>query len=93
MGATQRARAKTLPLSQGPSATTAQVLALAIRIGAPMEEMEALAWGLFALWNGMPRHQSGTHRFHEVMVVAAQYGVPYKDLEYPEGPPQKKSML
>jgi hypothetical protein len=32
----------------------------------------------------MPMHQSGTHRFHEVMAVAAGFGVPYDRLQYPE---------
>jgi hypothetical protein len=71
------ARANNAALSAGPSATTAQVLTLAVAIGATLEEKTALAWGLFAIWNTMPMHQSGTHRFHEVMAVAAGFGVPY----------------
>jgi len=78
------ARANNAALSAGPSATTAQVLTLAVAIGAPLEEKTALAWGLFAIWNTMPMHQSGTHRFHEVMAVAAGFGVPYDRFTYPE---------
>ena len=78
------ARQNNAALSAGPSATTAQVLTLAVAIGGTAEEKIALAWGLFAIWNTMPMHQSGTHRFHEVMAVAAGFGVPYNRLQYPE---------
>jgi hypothetical protein len=78
------ARQNNAALSAGPSATTAQVLTLAVAIGGTAEEKTALAWGLFAIWNTMPMHQSGTHRFHEVMAVAAGFGVPYDRLQYPE---------
>jgi len=78
------ARQNNAALSAGPSATTAQVLTLAVAIGGTADEKIALAWGLFAIWNTMPMHQSGTHRFHEVMAVAAGFGVPYDRLQYPE---------
>ncbi|HET9624796.1 MAG TPA: DUF4157 domain-containing protein [Kofleriaceae bacterium] len=85
----QQARAKQSPLSAGPSATTAQVLTLAVAVQATVDEKTALAWALFGIWNTMPTHMSGTHRFHEVMAVAKGYGVPYNDFEYSE-PPAKK---
>lgn len=78
------ARQNNAALSAGPSATTAQVLTLAVAIGAPADEKTALAWGLFAIWNTMPMHKTGTHRFHEVMAIAAGYGVPYNRFQYPE---------
>lgn len=84
----KEAREAKAPVSAGPSATTAQVLALAVSVGATTEEKEALAWALFALWNIMPLHQSGTHRFHEVMAVAVQYGVSYEAFQYGD-PPNK----
>jgi Domain of unknown function (DUF4157) len=82
------AREASAPLSAGPSATTAQVLALGVSVGASGTELEALAWALFTLWNMMPLHQSGTHRFHEVMDVAAQYGVSYTRFQYSTPPSQ-----
>lgn len=82
----QKARTASVPLSAGPSATTAQVLALAVAVGASDKEMEALAWALFALWNDMPMHKTGTHRFHEVMAVAVGYGVPYDTFQYSDPP-------
>ncbi len=82
------ARTAQAPVSAGPSATTAQVLALSVTVGCSKEEREALAWALFALWNIMPLHKSGTHRFHEVMAVAMLYDVSYEKFQYCE-PPKK----
>ena len=83
----QRARTARAPLSAGASARTAHVLGLAVLVQAPQSEINALAWGMFAMWNVMPRHRTGTHRFHEVMAVAKHYGVPYADFRYPSAPP------
>ena len=84
---TKEARGNDAPLSAGPSATTAQLLALATKVGATKDEKIALAWGIFAFFNqGLNLHQSGTHRFHEVMAVAAGYGVPYTPWQYGEIP-------
>jgi hypothetical protein len=82
----KEAREAQAPVSAGPSATTAQVLALAMSVGADATELESLAWALFTVWNIMPLHQSGTHRFHEVMAVAMQYGVSYEKFQYSEPP-------
>ncbi len=82
----QKAREHQSPLSAGPSATTGQVLTLATAVGATLQEKQALAWALFGIWNKMPTNRSGTHRFHEVMVVAKAYGVPYIDFEYSAHP-------
>jgi hypothetical protein len=86
----EQARTKAMPLSAGPSATTAQVLALATLLGCSVEEKTALAWALFTLWNGMPLNLAGTHRFHEVMDVAVLHGVPYEPFQYGEPPTEKK---
>jgi hypothetical protein len=84
---TKSARKRDIPLSAGPSATTGQLLTLATTIGASTEEKTALAWGIFAFFNqSLMLHESGTHRFHEVMAVAAGYGVPYKKWKYGEVP-------
>jgi hypothetical protein len=90
------ARQANVALSAGPSATTTNVLALARTVAASQDEINGLAWGLFAIWNIMPRHVSGTHRFHEVMGIAQLYNVPYQKFKYPETassadfePPQK----
>lgn len=84
---TEDARDHDMPLSAGPSATTGQVLALADLLQCSLEEKTALAWALFTLWNDMPLNLAGTHRFHEVMDVAALHGVPYERFHYGE-PPQ-----
>jgi hypothetical protein len=86
---TREARDNNAPLSAGPSATTAQLLTLAVKVGASADEKTALAWGIFAFFNkSLHLHKSGTHRFHEVMSVAAGYGVPYEAWAYPEEPPE-----
>lgn len=82
----EEAREHAMPLSAGPSATTAQVLALATLVGCSVDEKTALAWALFALWNDMPLNLAGTHRFHEVMDVAVLHGVPYEKFTYAEPP-------
>ncbi|MFD1158301.1 hypothetical protein [Roseovarius aestuarii] len=85
---TQTARAGNVPLNAGPSATTAQILTLAATVGATGAENEALAWAIFAFFNkSLALNKSGTHRFHEVMDVAANYGVPYVPLAYPAAAP------
>jgi hypothetical protein len=53
----------------------------------------ALAWGLFAFWNKAGNTRLGTYRgnihtFHEVMMIAKHYGVPYTDLCYPDDAPR-----
>jgi Domain of unknown function (DUF4157) len=70
------------PWIQG--AREAQVLS--VTVGCSKEEREALAWALFCLWNIMPLHKSGTHRFHEVMAVAVAYDVSYERFQYSEPP-------
>jgi len=80
------ARQANVALSAGPSATTTNVLALARTVAATQDEINGLAWGLFAIWHIMPRHVSGTHRFHEVMGIAQLYNVPYQQFKYPDAP-------
>lgn len=85
-GWVQEARENKARLSAGPSATTKLVLDLAHKTGADHKEMTAITWGLFVFWNQGKhvRAKSGTHRFHEVFVVAKQYGVDYDGWDLPE---------
>lgn len=85
-GWVREARENKARLSAGPSATTKLVLDLAYKTGANQKEMTAIAWGLFVFWNQGKhvRTKSGTHRFHEVFVVAKQYGVDYNGWDLPE---------
>ncbi|GAA0712474.1 hypothetical protein GCM10009430_02930 [Aquimarina litoralis] len=86
---TKEAREHQVPLSAGPSATTALVMELGRIIGATTAEKEAMAWGLFSFFNQrLNKNVSGTHRFHEVMVVAQAYGVPYTEWVTSELPEQ-----
>jgi hypothetical protein len=87
----EEARQHDMPLSAGPSATTAQVLALSDLLQCSVDEKTALAWALFALWSDMPLNLAGTHRFHEVMDVAVLHGVPYEKFQYGEPPKGKQT--
>lgn len=81
----KEARFHSAPLSAGPSATTAQLMTLCVEIGASAQEKEAMAWGIFSFFNqGLNLNHTGTHRFHEVMDVAKQYGVAYEKWIMPE---------
>jgi hypothetical protein len=56
--------------------------------GATAEEYEALAWGIFAFWNQCyPTSSTWVHRFHEVMDMAANWGVPFEAFAYPRSAP------
>ena len=61
----------------------------AVKLSHLCAEMEAMAWGLFSFFNqGLHMNRSGTHRFHEVMDVASNYGVPYAGMAaYPGAAP------
>ena len=85
---TQEARRRNIPLSAGPSGSTMLAMALGRYILASPRQMEALAWGIFSFFNqGLHLNHSGTHSFHEVMVVAHMYGVPYTQWITPIKPP------
>jgi hypothetical protein len=97
----QDVRAHDEPVGAGPSATTALTLGtiegLANRSLINSIDhssiLEAVAWGLFAFWNSVEHDtlwawKASIHTFHEVMWVAADYGVPYQLHKYPnEIPP------
>lgn len=91
-----QARSSQVPTGAGPSATTMNVMALveavasarAINAETAAVYKEALAWGLFAFWNQTADRLRGEiHTFHEVMTVAARWGVPYAPLAYPDSVP------
>jgi len=52
--------------------------------GGDQDEKTAMAWGIFAFWNqDYFTSYSGVHRFHEVMDMSKNYGVPYTPFAYP----------
>ena len=82
------ARAFKLPVSAGPSMTTARMLEALGVIGASKASKKAMAWAIFGLWNTTYyRSTSGIHTFHEVMDIAKNYGIPYKPGKYPKSAP------
>jgi hypothetical protein len=96
------AREKNFALGAGPSATTLNTVAVAHFLfrAAPTvfkpdfygEVMESLAWGLFAFWNriddtALGNYRGTVHTYHEVMLVAADFGVPYRPDKYPDSIP------
>ena len=94
-------RANDEPVGAGPSATTVLTLGTFDKLATSgminnaehADIMEAIAWGLFAFWNSVEHDtlwawKASIHTFHEVMWVAADYGVPYQLHKYPnEVPP------
>jgi hypothetical protein len=86
------ARVYNKPVQLGPSFTTGRFMEMASQAGATPQEIEALAWGLFAFWNqSYTTSKSGIHRFHFVMDMASNYGVDYdiRD-DVPDAPPTEK---
>jgi hypothetical protein len=82
------ARAFKLPISAGPSMTTARMLEALVLIGASKASKKAMVWAIFGLWNTTYyRSTSGIHTFHEVMDIAKNYGVPYQPGKYPTSAP------
>jgi hypothetical protein len=82
------ARYHGMPLSYGPSFTTGRLMQLTQFSGGSADEFQAMAWGIFAFWNqDYYTSQSGIHRFHFVMDMASNYGVPYNAFTYPDHPP------
>jgi hypothetical protein len=81
----QRARTAHIRLGAGPSATTMQVLKMA-KVAFPEDDtLLSIALGLFEFWNRhFHRLRSEIHTYHEVMVVAAGFGVKVEpDLQAP----------
>jgi hypothetical protein len=93
-GFVMAARVQGMPIWAGPSFTTARMMKMAEWAGATAEEYEALAWGIFAFWNQCyPTSSTWVHRFHEVMDMAANWGVPFEAFAYPRSaPPGNRSL-
>ena len=82
------ARVEGMPIWAGPSFTTGRLMQMVTWAGGSAEEHEALAWGIFAFWNQCyPESSTWTHRFHAVLDMAHNYGVPYQPFCYPKAPP------
>lgn len=87
-GYVMAARVQGMPVWAGPSFTTGRMLMMAEWAGAPVEEIKALAWGIFAFWNRCyPGYATWVHRFHEVMDMAGNFGVYYWPFVYPKDIP------
>lgn len=86
------------PIQMGPSYTTGRYMAMLANAGGSIEERRALANALFAFWNqGYTTSASGVHRFHFVMDMAKNFGVPYNmadgiPSEPPTGAPTKSTV-
>jgi hypothetical protein len=87
-GFVMAARLQGMPIWAGPSFTTARLMMMAEWTGASPAEFEALAWGIFAFWNQCyPTSSTWVHRFHEVMDMASNWGVPFSPFAYPRSVP------
>lgn len=88
---TQGLREKNLPMWASHSWTTLRMLVLANWASgrSKLKHHEAIAWSIFALWNTSTMLQLAhpIHRFHEVMDIASNFGVPYQHLKYPDHAP------
>ncbi|HET9627075.1 MAG TPA: hypothetical protein VFP84_37205 [Kofleriaceae bacterium] len=90
-----------MPVWAGNSQTTARMLEFVQWLGASPLEMEAVAWSIFAYWRTeYDKAATPYHTFHEVMDVAANYGVSYEpfvynapDLMWKESEPTTQSTL
>lgn len=92
-GVISSARKKKMPLSCGPSYTTGRLMQMSSWAGGTVDEITAMAWGIFAFWNqDYFTSFSGVHRFHEVMDMAKNYGVAYKPFAYPDASPTDEAM-
>ncbi|EPX61861.1 hypothetical protein D187_010480 [Cystobacter fuscus DSM 2262] len=72
-----------MPVWAGNSQTTARMLDFAQWLGASPQELEAMAWCIFAYWRvSYDKSATPYHTFHEVMDVAHNYGVQYEPFIY-----------
>jgi hypothetical protein len=93
-GFVMAARVQGIPLWAGPSLTTGRLMRMAEWAGASAQEYEALAWGIFAFWNQCyPTSSTWVHRFHEVMDMAVNWGVPFTPFTYPKDIPPNAGAL
>ena len=76
---TKLARRYRIPVWAGSSFTAMRMLNLAHHVGGTLEELSAVAWGVFAFWR--LDYDQGVelayHTLHEVMDIAQNFGVPY----------------
>jgi len=87
-GYVMAARVMGMPIWAGPSFTTGRLMRMAEWAGATAQEYEALAWAIFAFWNQCyPTSSTWVHRYHEVMDMAANWGVPFTPFAYPSDIP------
>jgi len=93
-GFVMAARVQGIPLWAGPSLTTGRMMRMAEWAGASPQELEAVAWGIFAFWNQCyPTSSTWVHRFHEVMDMAVNWGVPFTPFTYPKNIPPNTAGL
>ncbi|MEU4173666.1 DUF4157 domain-containing protein [Streptomyces sp. NPDC026589] len=76
---TRMAREHRIPVSAGQSFTTGRLLHLGREVDATPEELSAMALGIFAFWRIDYDHtvELAAHTLHEVLDIAANFGVPY----------------
>ncbi len=76
---TRMARENRIPVTAGQSFTTARLLHISQEAGATPGELNAVALGVFAFWR-IDYDQTvelAAHTLHEVLDIAANFGVPY----------------
>ena len=72
------ARSNGIPIWNGPSGTTASMVAFANWVNASHNELAAMAWGMAAFWRLHYDHTfSSSHTVHEVMDIASNFDLPY----------------
>lgn len=88
-GQTQSARQHDMPMWASHSWTTLRLMALVKwASGDNLDHYEAVAWAIFAFWNRtVLQGMHPIHRFHEVMDIAKNYGVYYREFRYPDHAP------
>ncbi|MGW5641395.1 hypothetical protein ACWEV3_04010 [Saccharopolyspora sp. NPDC003752] len=84
---TRLARRHDIPVWAGSSFTAMRMLNLAKSAGGTIEEISAVAWGIFAFWRLDYDHsfELAYHTLHEVMDIAQNFGVPYNALHRGKG--------
>ena len=82
-GSIQTARKYNMPVSAGPSFTTARMLTMCEKSGCNVQQLESVALGLFAFWNDVyNKSATSVHRYHFVMDMAKNFGVEYTPGKY-----------
>jgi hypothetical protein len=88
-GPTESARARNMPMWASHSWTTLRLMQLVKwASGDNLDHYEAVAWAIFAFWNRtVLEWVHPVHRFHEVMDIAKNFGVYYREFTYPDHAP------